>query len=688
MRQLPIPAVLSKYWAFRGGMDQVSPSISIDPGRCTSASNVEVGTNGGLTVTKGYERFDGRDKPSDAAYHILEATITGAYATGNTLTGATSAATGVIIAAVTTGTPYFVLTKVTGAFVSGEDLTIGGTVRATSTAASMQGAASTPALDATYKNLAADQYRADIAAVPGSGSVLGVWQFDGDLYAIRNNAGDTAAVMHKSTTSGWTAVDLGREIAFTSGGTYEIVAGNTITGVTSAATAVIGTVVLTSGTWAGGTAAGFLYFASQTGTFQAENLNVGANLNVATIAGNSSAVSLAKSGRYEFCNVNFGGSAATLKMFGCSGVHKAFQFDGTNFAFITTGMTVDTPDHIIPHKNHLFLAFGSSVQHSAVSDPLSWTVVLGAGEIGMGEDVTNFLGAPGGTTGGALVIYTRNKTFVLYGNDSTDWNLVTFNPDAGALEWTAQYIGQGVVLDDRGIASMSASQAFGNFNGGTISSDIRPYINSLRNTAIASCVVREKDQYRLFFSGGAAVYVTFIGNRVAGLMPISLSHPPTCVCSQEAATGVEEIYFGSSNGYVYQMEKGTSHDGDALAWSATLAFNHFGSPLQLKQYRKVSVEASGEGYCVFSLSYNVGYATAELDQGVSAEITTTLNATVWDSFVWDQFYWDGQSLVPAEAHLDGTAENISLVFAGQSDEYEPITLNGAIVSYTPRRLTR
>lgn len=685
MRQFPIPAVVSKYWAFRGGMDQVTPSLSVDPGRCTNASNVEVGTNGGLTVTKGYERYSGKSRPSDAAYHILAATITGSYATGNTLTGATSAATGVIIAATSS---YFVLTKVVGTYTSGESLTISAVQVATATDTNLAGSASTPALNATYRNLAADNYRADIAAVPGTGSVLGVWQYGGDVYAIRNNAGDTAAVMHKSTTSGWSAVSLGRELAFTSGGTYQIAVGNTITGATSAATAVIGRVVVTSGTWAAGTAAGFLYFVTQTGTFQSENLNVGANLNVATIAANSSAVSLTKSGRYEFVNHNFGGSAGTKKMYACSGVHKAFEWDGTNFAFITTGMTSDVPDHITVHKNQLFLSFGASVQHSAVSDPLTWSAVLGAAEIGMGEDVTNFLGAPGVASDGALVIYTRNKTYVLYGNDSTDWNLVTYNPDAGAMEWTAQYIGQGVALDDRGVSLMSASQAFGNFANGSISNLVRTYLSALKDTAIASCVVRDKNQYRLFFSGGSALYVTFIGNKVGGLMPVSLSNSINCVCSLEAADGTEAIYFGSTDGYVYQMDKGTSHDGAALAWSASLAFNHFGSPLQLKQFRKVTVEATGSGYAAFSLSYNVGYGNTDLPQGVSTQVTTTLSEANWDSLVWDSFYWDGQALVPAESHLDGTAENISLVFAGSSDEYEPITLNGAIVSFTPRRLTR
>jgi hypothetical protein len=73
--------------------------------------------------------------------------------------------------------------------------------------------------------------------------------------------------------------------AFTSGGTYEIVAGNTITGATSHATGIVVAVTLSSGSWAGGNAAGSLRFRTQTGTFSAENLDVGTNTNVATIAG-------------------------------------------------------------------------------------------------------------------------------------------------------------------------------------------------------------------------------------------------------------------------------------------------------------------------------------------------------------------------------------------------------------------
>jgi len=73
--------------------------------------------------------------------------------------------------------------------------------------------------------------------------------------------------------------------AFTSGGTYEITPGDTILGATSSATARVIKVEVSSGTWAGGDAAGTITIDTKSGTFQAENLNIGDNSNVATIAG-------------------------------------------------------------------------------------------------------------------------------------------------------------------------------------------------------------------------------------------------------------------------------------------------------------------------------------------------------------------------------------------------------------------
>ena len=79
----------------------------------------------------------------------------------------------------------------------------------------------------------------------------------------------------------------GKQLPFTSGGTYIPSVGETITGATSGATGVVSDIQVTSGKWISGDAAGKFTLSSQTGTFVSENLNIGGHSNIATISGNS-----------------------------------------------------------------------------------------------------------------------------------------------------------------------------------------------------------------------------------------------------------------------------------------------------------------------------------------------------------------------------------------------------------------
>jgi len=684
MKPVPMPQTQFKFFPFTGGLDLVTPPIQLSSGALRSGSNVEIGINGGYARIGGYERFSGLAKPSAAVYAILTCTITGTVVLGDVLTDNAGTSYGTVIAL---PSGQAVLTLITGNFSTG-NIKVGITVVGTCIGAQESGAAATPKLNATYRNLAADIYRALIAVVPGSGNVLGVHQFNSLVYAFRNNAGGTAAVMHKESATGWTEIALGREIAFTSGGTYEVLVGDTITGATSAATAVIVKIIITSGTWAAGTAAGRFFFASQTGTFQAENLDVGANLNVATIAGNSTAITLSPGGKYEFDNWNFGGGTGTTKMYGADGVNKGFEFDGTTFVKINTGMTTDTPKFVKVHKNHLFFSFNGSAQHSGVGDPYTWTVVSGAGELACGDTITGFLGVAGSEAGGAIAIYTKNRTLILYGNGSSDWKLVPHSEESGALSYSIQFITQGIALDTQGITLLSATQSYGNFQNAVVSDKITPKLNPLIKTASASCIVRKKNQYRLFFSGGEAVYMGFKDKKIIGMTTVLLTNPVVCISSLEGVSEQEEIYFGSTNGFVYQMDVGTSFDGVAISWSAELAFNHFGGPRQLKSFRKAVMEMSGSSYCEFNFSYALGYESVEYDPTVNTTIKESLAGNKWDSFTWDNFFWDGRALLPSEADITGTAENLSLIFNGDSDEFLPFTLSSGIIHFTPRRAMR
>lgn len=596
----------------------------------------------------------------------------------------TSSAT---IAGQTITATTLVITKITGTFAAGS-IKVGATTVGTCTGAQTINGASTALLRAQYTNLAADVYRALITTVPGSGSILGIWMYNDVKYAFRNVADGLSAAMYKSTTSGWSLVALGRELSYTSGGTYTIAVGDTITGEASAATAVITAITVESGTLAAGTAAGRIIFASQTGTFQAETIKVGANLNVANISGNSTAITFAvPGGRFEFVNYNFGSGS---KMYGVDGKNRGFEFDGTTFVPISTGMVADTPSFVKGHKSHLFYAFAGSLQHSGIGTPYTWSIVSGAAELAMGDTITGMQLQAGAAASATMTVFTRNNIKTLYGSSSSDWNLSSYKEEAGAYRYTNQQVGGTYMLDDRGITSLVTSQNFGNFEDATLTKKIQSWINARRSMSIASCIARDKNQYRLFFTDGSALFVTIDNGNPIGMMPILLTHPVTCICSLENSSGNEEIYFGSTNGYVYQMDIGTSMDGGDIEFYMNLAFNHLKSPRVLKSFKTAVLEVSGEGYGEFSLGYDLSYLSTEVVQPPTQATTLSLNSISYDSgATYDSgAVYDGVNLTPSVFPLGGDGENISLKILGSSDYGNPLRFSGALVDFIVRRRLR
>jgi hypothetical protein len=679
------------YVPFKGGYDTEARAWNATPGKLRESQNYEVSVNNeGYVDIQGYEAFDGQAAPSAATYSILDVNITGSFSPQDTIIQLVTGATAVVVAVVTTTTPnYLAVTKITGIFDDTNDLQVSAVTEGSSLSVTKRSGATDPLLHATYLNLAADVYRALILPVPGSGSVLGIYMLNDVWYAWRNNVGGTEAEMYRSSATGWVAVPLGFELSFTSGGTYEISEGDTITGATSTETAVVTRVVLESGSFAGGDAAGRLVMASQSGAFVAENLDVGANPNVATIAGDATAITMQPGGRFEFVRENFGGQAGTLRLYGCDGVNRGFEFDGTVFVPIATGTPTDTPTHVIVHKQHLFFSFASSVQHSGIGRPYIFDPIFGAGELALGDIVTGFMSEPGSEGNATLSIYTRNTTHMLYGASSLDWNLVRFRAELGALPHTIQQFGQTIYMDDRGITTLRTTQSFGNFQQATVSGHIQSYINLKRTITSASCVARDKNQYRIFFSDNTGLYVTTTGTKIAGMMPVRFSDPVLCVASLEKSDGQEVMMFGSSNGNVYQLDKGTSFNGGNIDAYMKLHYTFNKSIRWLKSYKGITLEAQGEGYSEFSLATEIGYNDiANIPQPLSQTETLDFSVPVWDVFVWDSFIWDGATLGPANLKLEGSAENISLVIRKNSDKFPPISLAGAMIRYIFRRQLR
>lgn len=684
-RDYGLPSVSHDLVRLEGGLDLVTPTLQLKPGVLRDSLNYEVSVNGGYSRIPGYERFDGRAKPADASVSGLVVSAVTGLAAGDTVNGQTSGATARVIGV--SGLSVY-LTLVTGTFQLGENLREGVSVVGTITALS------SPITDAraaaVYQVAAADVYRASIAAVPGEGPVRGVAYYKNDVYAWRNNAGNTAMVMHKATPAGWVAVSLGYELVFDTGLPAGILAGDTVTDSGSGATGVVAKVVIQSGDFSSSDAAGRLILSSTTGAFVSGNfLRVGGT-NRATARGVATAITLQPNGRVETDTGNLGGLGSTgTKLYGCDGVNRGFEFDGTTYVPIVTGMLVDAPTKVKVHSLHLFFAFGASLQFSGLGTPYIWSPLLGAGELALDDVCTNLVIQPGAQTTAALAVYVRNQTYVLYGTSAADWNLTTYSQDTGALAYSAQNVGKTFALDDRGVVDLQTSQAYGNFASATLTENIRPYLSTRRNRVTASGKNREKSQFRLFFSDGYGLYLTIVNGKFKGAMPVYFPNDVTCSCDGETPDGNETSFFGSSNGMVYRLDVGPNFDGAEIQAVGLLVYNSEGNSRINKHYRRGSIELTGNAYAEFMVGYNLEYGDAtRVDQGSPLAYANNFSAPLWDAFTWDAFVWDGLNLSPSEVDIRGNARNIAVRFDCQSNFVESFTLNSLILHYTARRAVR
>jgi hypothetical protein len=688
---LTFPKIETDLVQFEGGLDQVTPTLRLKAGVPHEAINYECNVLGGFSRIAGYERIDGRTKPSSATYSIVQVeSFVTVPVVGQTLTGATTATTGVIIAV---ADDYVVLTLIVGAgFSTTEIVKVGATVIGQAMEVTD---AITALLNAQYLNFAADIYRAFIASAPGSGPARGVFSMNVSgvhtLFVFKNNAGATGCDLYQSTTSGWTQVSYLNEISFTAGGTAVPSDGDTLT--RGANTAIIKRVMLESGSWAAGTAAGrFIVTTPAPGNFTAGAGTAGA-VGV-TLSGAQTAITMLPGGRFELQANNFAGQLSTQRIYGCDKANRCFEFDGVTLAPIKTSFTPDIPIHLTEHQKHLFIAIGSSVAHSGIGTPYTWTALSGAAEYPTGDTVTGFSVQPGAQNSPALLVTGLSSMKMMYGSSAaagaSQFQLVNYNSKAGAVEYSLQNMDRSYFVDVQGLTDLARVQEFGNFARSTLTFQVQPFMDEKRSLIVESAIYRAKSQYRFFCSDGSGLYVTFNNGQFVGAMPILFAHPITCAWTGTLANGNEVQYVGAANGMVYELERGSSFDGEAIDYSLAMNWDSKQSPRVIKDYRMASLEMQGNFYASVTFAYILGYGSAEYEQQVGLLYESNFRgAPRWDTgLAWDAFVWDGSTTGPTECEMSGGAENFQVRLSGSSDYIFAFSMSSLITHFVVRRVMR
>lgn len=393
---------------------------------------------------------------------------------------------------------------------------------------------------------------------------------------------------------------------------------------------------------------------------------------------------LAPDGEYNAVNYNFDG---TLRMYVASGTHKAYQWDGSTKTDITTAYPTDEPDYVWAHRKHLFVSFGPSVQNSAIGDPSSWSVLTGATEILLPDNVTGFTTMSNGSLG----IFTRTGVTLLAGTSSSDWvanNLQAYANNAGALPMTIQSIGSRVFfVDSRGVTDFNASDVSSDFYESIISHDMdKVYLRRWVN-AVSSTVVRAKNQYRVFFADGSGLIFVFNGNQVM-ITRTQFPNIVRCCHNGETAAGSELILFGSDDGYVYQMESGNSFTGENINAYAETAFTDLGMRATVKRYHRMWLDVAKNGNSTLTVLPRFFVDNGGLSPGTGEAPDFADPGSLLGSAVLGQAVLGGQPVINGQLDLRGLSEYISLRFYSSDNEADPWELDGYTLEFSPGRRRR
>lgn len=432
-----------------------------------------------------------------------------------------------------------------------------------------------------------------------------------------------------------------------------------------------------SGAW-DADASGRLIITNITGAFDATHaLQVSASTK-ATATSLATAITIAKNGDYRFTVTNFSGSTDNRRIYGVDGKNRAFEFDGTTYVPIVSGLDTDTPEEITAHKLYLWLGKKSSSVISDAGNPYEFST-----EIAGGDNITGYAQL----SGEALAVLARNSSSQIVGTTVSNFVKNNISTEVGCISNTVQQLGYAFCLDDRGVIAIAPTEKYGNFEQNTLSRKVQPLINTIRPLVTTSVTYKNKNQYRLYGSDGSGVCMTVLNEGVA-FMPFTYPDNIVCAVSGEDSSGNEIIYLGSDDGQVFQAEKGSSFDGEDIEAFLALAFNHSQSPSYIKSYLTASIEMKATRYS--SISYYPVFSDGDPDipEHTVKVIESSGGGSFWDIAYWDTFFYDGVSSSRPTINLYGDGINMSLTIYSKSSIDLGHTINGMIFQYIIRRLTR
>ena len=321
-------------------------------------------------------------------------------------------------------------------------------------------------------------------------------------------------------------------------------------------------------------------------------------------------------GKVRFAELNFGTG------------HKVIMVDGTNYPAVfddssntitqITGTTdVLGAQHVAVYNNMVFYSKGTMLYYTALDTYDSFSAADGAGFLSIGHQITGLA-----VFRDQLIVFCRNSIQRVTGTSYADINSSSITDRIGCINGdTIQEVGGDIMYaSPDGIRLLSATDRIGDF-GLDIASD--PVARDASNLIQASdnftsIVLREKAQYRIFSyipseqdtAARGLIATKFISQGAAGIAwATTKGIKAYCSDSKYTESYSETTVFANDDGYVYELEVGSSFDGDTIEAIYESPYMPLSDPQIRKTFYKMTLYAEPTG--TMSLDVNLKYDFAK-----------------------------------------------------------------------------
>ena len=389
-----------------------------------------------------------------------------------------------------------------------------------------------------------------------------------------------------------------------------------------------------------------------------------------------------------------------------SGNNKPFLFKmtGTGSAlssrtYFASQITIDgskTAKFCNIHDKHLVVAGDPStpntIYYSATNDIDSFSGT-GSGSVTLEDKVVGLK-----SFRNELFIFCQNSIFKLINiNDSSNIAVVPVTKNVGCVDGqTIQEIaGDLIFLAPDGFRTVAGTARIGDVELGTISQAIQPIINNIlaaKNTLqFSSVVIRDKSQYRMFYSTSSDTSATSKGI-IGTLRPQGFQWSETlgiqapAITSGFASNGIEKFYHGDRDGYIYNHDSGndfnpagTSTDIEAEYQSPDFDYGDLGT---LKTLDYVKISFTPEGDCQPTLRYKFDYDSNTTPQPVDITLDSIPQPALFGSAVFNAATFGAAQQPLVRQALTGSGHsNFFRIFS--ADKNAPYAINGLYINYRP-----